>query len=109
MRLSPHDPYMFDMQTVTSLAHFFAGRFAEALPWAEAAAWEQPNFGPALKMQAASSAMTGRHKQAQSAIAKLLELQPSLRISNLQDLFLGARQEGFTKWVEALRIAGLPE
>jgi len=109
MRLSPHDPYMFDMQTVTSLAHFFAGRFAEALPWAEAAAREQPNFGPALRMLAASSAMTGRHEQAQTAIASLLELQPSLRISNLQDLFLGARPEGFTKRVEALRMAGLPE
>jgi adenylate cyclase len=109
MRLSPHDPYMFDMQTVTALAHFFAGRYAEALPWAEAAVRGQPNFGPALRMLAASSAMTGRHEQAQKAIASLLELHPSLRISNLPDLFLGTRPEGFPKWVEALRKAGLPE
>jgi Flp pilus assembly protein TadD len=100
---------MFDMQTVTALACFFAGRYAEALPWAEAAVRGQPNYGPALRILAASSAMTGRHEQAQKAIASLLGLHPALRISNLSDLFLGARIKGFEKWAEALRKAGLPE
>jgi tetratricopeptide (TPR) repeat protein len=109
MRLSPHDPYIFDMQTATACAHFIAGRYAEALAWAEAAARENPRFAPALRALAASSAMTGRQEQAQKAMARLRELNPALRISNLKELFRVRRAEDFAKWESALRQAGLPE
>ncbi|MFO1061568.1 MAG: molybdopterin-dependent oxidoreductase, partial [Dongiaceae bacterium] len=35
LRLSPHDTQVFAMQFAVGLAHFFAGRPAEALSWAE--------------------------------------------------------------------------
>src|SRR5262249_2309280 len=101
MRLSPHDPYMYDMQTVTALAHFFAGNYEDALPWAEAAVRSQPTFAPALRILAASSVMIGHHEQAKKAMASMRELHPTLRVSNLDNLFLGARPTGFTKWAEA--------
>jgi TolB-like protein/Tfp pilus assembly protein PilF len=37
MRLSPQDPQIFNMHSGTSAAHLFAGRYAEALSWAETA------------------------------------------------------------------------
>ena len=42
MKLSPQDPQIFNMQAGTAAAHFFAGRYAEALSWAEMSMREQP-------------------------------------------------------------------
>jgi len=40
---------------------------------------------------------------------RMRELNSALRISNLKDLFPLRRPEDFTKWVDGLRKAGLPE
>jgi tetratricopeptide (TPR) repeat protein len=109
MRLSPHDPYIFDMQNAVACAHFIAGRYADALPWAEAAARGQPNSSSAIRVLAASYAMAGRQEQAQKAMARLRELFPTLRVSNLRDLFPVRRPEDNARWAEGLRKAGLPE
>src|SRR4030095_13510842 len=74
IRLSPHDPQIFNMQTVMSAAHFFAGRYAEALSWAEQAFGEHPNYLSGLRYLAASAAMAGRQEQASKAMARLREL-----------------------------------
>jgi TolB-like protein len=108
MRLSPHDPHMFNMRAATASAHFFAGRYAEALSWAGAAAREQPNHLIAACMCAASSALTGRPTEAQKAMARLRQLEPTLRISNLRDLTPLRRSEDLARLTEGLREAGLP-
>jgi Flp pilus assembly protein TadD len=97
------------MLTGTGCAHFIAGRYAEAISWAEAAARQQPNHCPAIRTLAASSAMAGRQDKAQEAMAHLRKLDPGLRIANLRDLFPLRRVEDFVKWEEGLRLAGLPE
>jgi TolB-like protein/class 3 adenylate cyclase len=109
IRLSPRDPYIFDMQMGTGCANFLAGRYAEAVSWAEAAARQQPNSCPVIRTLAASSAMAGRQEHAQKAMAHLRELDPGLRISNLRDLFPLRRPEDFARWEEGMRLAGLPE
>ena len=60
MRLSPLDPLMFVMQNGIAFAHFFAGRYDEASSWAEKALREDPNYLPAVRVLAASSALAGR-------------------------------------------------
>jgi len=109
MRLSPHDPHVFNMQAATGLAHFFAGRYAEALSRADMAVREQPNHMIATCTAAASSALLGRTNEAQKAMAHLRQLVPALRISNLKELLPIRRREDFVKWEEGLRKAGLPE
>jgi adenylate cyclase len=109
MRLSPHDPEIFNMQTVMSAAHFFAGRYAEAVSWAEQAFGEHPNYMASLRYLAASAAMAGRQEQASKAIARLRELDPTLRISNLKDVSPLRRPEDLARYAEGLRKAGLPE
>ena len=109
MRLSPHDPQIFNMQTGTAAAHFFAGRYAEALSWAETAVREQPNYLLATCMAAASDALAGRLAEAQKAMARLRQLDPELRISNLTELIPVRRPEDFARWEDGLRKAGLPE
>jgi Flp pilus assembly protein TadD len=109
MRLSPHDPHIFNMQAATASAHFFAGRYAEASSWAEAAGRAKPNHLIAASMVAASSALAGRLSEAEKAITRLRQLDPALRLSNLKDLGPVRRPEDFARWAEGLRKAGLPE
>jgi tetratricopeptide (TPR) repeat protein len=109
MRLSPQDPQMFGMQIATAHGHFFAGRYAEALSWAESAVREQPNFFIGLCVAAAGGALAGRQVEAEKAMTRLRELNPNLRMSNLKDLLPIRRPEDFARWAEGMRKAGLPD
>jgi len=109
MRLSPQDPQIFNMQAGVAAAHFFAGRYAEALSWAERSIREQPNSVNSTSVAAASAALIGNHSAAAGAIARLRRLMPELHLSNLKDLYPVRRAEDFDLWTEALRKAGLPE
>jgi TolB-like protein/tetratricopeptide (TPR) repeat protein len=109
MRLSPNDPeVLFYTQTATAYAHFFAGRYAEALSWAKAAMRQRPNFVISISAAAASGALAGRMGEAQEAMARLRQLEPALRMSNLDDLFPIRRSELFARWAEGMEKAGLP-
>jgi adenylate cyclase len=111
MRLSPLDPaFLHAMQTATAQAHFFAGRHDEALAWAEKAVQEQPNSGDAFSILAASSALAGLPEKAQKAIARLLQVNPTWRISNIADRIPKYRRpKYYDMLVDGLRRAGLPE
>jgi len=109
MRLSPHDPQLYNMQAAIASAHFLAGRYAEATSWAEAAAREQPNHLIAACIAAASDALAGRLMEARKIVARLCQLEPTLRVSNLKDLVPLRRSEHLAKLAEGLRTAGLPE
>jgi TolB-like protein len=110
MRLSPRDPFMFTMQGVTAFAHFFAGRYEEAVSWAEKAYWERPNILATLRIAAASNALAGRLEKAQWAVARALELDPDMRLSNLKDrIGIFGRPKDYAKYADALRKAGLPK
>jgi TolB-like protein/class 3 adenylate cyclase len=111
MRLSPQDPHLFHMQTATAAAHFFAGRYAEALSWAEKSMREQRNFILILStsIAAAAAALAGRQPDAESAMARVRQIDPTLRISNLKDFYPLRRADDFNRLAEGLRKAGLPE
>jgi TolB-like protein/class 3 adenylate cyclase/Tfp pilus assembly protein PilF len=110
MRLSPVDPVLFGMQQGTAYAHFFAGRYDEAVSWAKMALREVPSSHPALRIAAASCALAGRGEEAKGMVARLLEIDPVLRTSNLQNVLGPYRQpEHPAKYTDALRKAGLPE
>jgi predicted Zn-dependent protease len=110
MRLSPLDPHLWVWQFHTALAHFYEGRYDEAASWAEAALREQPNHLGSLRAAAAIAALAGRLGKAQKLMARLRQLDPALRISNLANTMPPLRRpEDRNKWVEGLRKAGLPE
>jgi TolB-like protein/class 3 adenylate cyclase/tetratricopeptide (TPR) repeat protein len=109
MRLSPQDPQLFAIQAATALAHFVAGRYGEALAWAESALRAQANFFIAACVAAASAPLAGKPATAGKAMARLRELNPALRLSSLDELLPFRRPEDFARWAEGLRLAGLPE
>jgi TolB-like protein/class 3 adenylate cyclase len=110
MRLSPLDPRLMGMRAGTAFAHFLLGRYHEAASWAAMALQDNPDFQPALRIAAASNAMAGRPEQAHKAVARLLQLNPALRVSNLKDVLSPYRRaEDLSRYEEGLRKAGLPE
>ena len=110
MRLSPLDPRISAMQAATAYAHFYAGRYDEASLWAARALREFPDVYHALRISAASHALGGRLEQAQKALARLRQLVPAERVSNLRELMGPYRRpEDFAKLEDGLRKAGLPE
>ena len=109
MRLSPQDPWLSNMQSCIASAHFFAGRYAEALSWADRAARDNPRHLMAPTTAAASNALAGRMTEAQKAVARILEIDPSMRLSNLQEFIPLRRPEDFERFTAGLRKAGLPE
>src|SRR5258707_6774972 len=70
----------------TAHAHFFLGRYDEAASWAAMALQDDPDVQFGLRVAAASNAMAGRPEQAHKAMARLRQLSPTLRISNLKDV-----------------------
>lgn len=109
MRLSPLDPEMVRMQTGTAMAHLLAGRFDNALEWAERAFRELPGFLLVAGIIAASHALAGRAAEAERAMQHLRQLDPTLRLSNLKDWILLHRQEDLATLENGLRRAGLSE
>ena len=109
VRLSPLDPEMFRMQIGMALAHFFAGRFDLATQWAEKALGNLPGFLPPVAVIAASHALSGRMDKARLAMQRLRELDPALRLGNLKDWLPIQRPEDSARFVDGLRLAGLPE
>ena len=110
MRLSPLDPRLTGMRSGTAFAHFFLGRYDEAASWAAITLQDNPDYQPGLRIAAASKAMAGRPEQAHKAMARLQQLNPALRISNLKDVLPPIRRaEDLSRLEEGLRQAGLPE
>jgi TolB-like protein len=109
MRLSPVDPQLFNMQAGAAAAHFIAGRDEDALSWAAKALADQPAFGAAWRVAAASCALTGRLVEAKGTMARVRLADPGLRVSNIQDRVMWRRPEALARLVAGLRQAGLPE
>jgi adenylate cyclase len=71
---------------------------------------DNPDSQPGLRIDAASNAMAGRLEQAQKAVARLRQLNPTLRVSSLKDVLGPYRHaENISQYEEGLRRGGLPE
>jgi TolB-like protein/tetratricopeptide (TPR) repeat protein len=109
MRLSPLDPRMPRVQAAIADAHFHAGRYDEASSWAAIAIREVP-YHNGLRIAAASNALAGRLERAQIVMARLRQLDPELRVSNLKSVQGPYRRpEDIARYADALRKAGLPD
>ena len=109
MRLSPLDPIVYHMQVGTAFAHMLAGRYEEALSWAEEPFCLEPNYLPAAGVATAVRALGGHLEEAREAMRHLRQIDPTLRISNLKDRHPIRRPEHLARFADGLRQAGLPE
>ena len=108
IRLSPLDPLIFIVQNGIVLAHFFAGRYDEALDWALRALRQNPNYAAALIMAAVSAALLGRNEERDRAVDRLRVLDPDVRIVNFANVWPLRRAEDLSAFDKGLRLTGLP-
>ena len=108
IRLSPLDPLIFIVQNGIVLAHFFAGRYEEALEWALKALRQNPNYAAALIMAAVSGALAGHNEDRDRAVTRLRELDPQVSIANFTNVWPLRRAEDLGAFEKGLRLTGLP-
>jgi TolB-like protein/class 3 adenylate cyclase len=109
MRLGPIGPHALVSQIGTGFGHFLAGRYNEAYLWAKKALEYRPDFVTANRLLAVTSALSGRLEEAQRTMRYLLQLDPTLRLSDLKDVYPFRRPEDLAKAIEGFRKAGMPE
>jgi TolB-like protein/class 3 adenylate cyclase len=109
LKLSPNDPQTPSFHLARGSAQFYAGRFAEAFASAETANRLRPGFLFYICVAAASAALDGRMSDAQRMVARMLQINPALRLADIATLIPMRRAEYSARWVEALRKAGVPE
>jgi TolB-like protein/tetratricopeptide (TPR) repeat protein len=112
IRFSPVDPWLGATQTAIAFAEFFMGSYEKASRSAAEALRVRPSFQPALRIAAASYALAGKVEEAQGSTARLLALNPDLRISHLYYLWKchSANRlfaEFLSRYEKGLRKAGL--
>jgi TolB-like protein/Tfp pilus assembly protein PilF len=109
MRLSPFDPVLPRLQVSAALAYLLNDQYEEASLLSEKTLRDLPNDREALRTNAASNAFAGRFAKAQEVMGRLRQIDPSLRLSNLQNRITLRRPKDIAKLSEGLRRAGLPE
>jgi TolB-like protein/class 3 adenylate cyclase len=108
MRLSPLDELGYSAKGSTAHAHFFLGAYDDASSWADKAVQDNPNYLIVNCIAAASHAFAGHQEKAAQAISRVLQIDPSLHISKIKELFPLRRPSDLAKYEHGLRKAGLP-
>jgi TolB-like protein len=109
LRLNPLDPLRYAEQNGLAAAYFLGGQYDKAATWADRALHEQPNYSAAIRMAAASYALAGQTAKAKSHMARMLEIDPSLRSSKLTGIVPFRGNADAARYVDGLRQAGLAE
>src|SRR5712691_11197356 len=81
MRLSPLDPLGYLFTCGLAFAHVIAGRYEEAMEWADRSLRELPRFRTAVNMKVILCAHLGRIEEAREWLGRLLEIVPGLTIA----------------------------
>jgi adenylate cyclase len=91
------------------MSYLMLERFEEALTWGASALQEMPNYGSSHRVVIGALVGLGRIDEARAAASRLLEVFPSYTLT-LQKEINPWRDEAFAeRYIEALRIAGIPE
>ena len=109
LRLSPlDDPLNYHPYCALALTSLFAGRFAEAVSYANLTVRANPGFSVPYAYLIAGHVNLGELEAARAAAARLLEVAPSFTIRDFvrMDLFRAPLMDGIAA---ALRKAHVPE
>jgi adenylate cyclase len=110
LRLSPFDPLAFYCATGVAAAHLAAGRFEQAIEWADRSMHDQPRVLAALRVKIVALAHLGRLAEAQAELDRLLAIDPQLTLSGYRAFLTPSAAPEFVElMITGLRLAGLPE
>jgi adenylate cyclase len=103
IRLSPQDPLMNEFLFTIGSAHFLAGRYEEAIEFAQRSLDLKGDQPGAWRILAAANALMGRLGEARRSVGHLMRLTPDLTEDRLR-VFL--REEDVELYLKGLRLAG---
>ena len=108
-RLSPRDMFREEFDVHTCFAHFQVGDYEKAADYAARASMPRPDHVYPHLIRAASLGHLGKAEAAADEAEKVLHLAPqySLAIAGQSSVFVV--KEDIDRFVEGLRIAGIPE
>jgi TolB-like protein/tetratricopeptide (TPR) repeat protein len=109
MRLSPMDPLSHMMEGAIGFGHLMAGRYDAAIFWAGLALSKHAGFLAAHRILAVSLALSGQIEQARRAMARMRDLNPTMRLADVKDIAPLCQPEHAKRYAEGLRMAGLPD
>jgi adenylate cyclase len=110
IRLSPLDRLRRTFTEGIASANLVAGRYEEALDWADRTLREEPGYRRALQSKAVACAHLDRIEEARAALRQLLKSQPGLTITRFRVIWSQAfSPKRMAICVGGMRKAGLPE
>jgi TolB-like protein len=107
IRLSPLDPLMAMFVGSIAVAHYTAGRYAEALEYTTQAARLRPGFQGAHRLLCASLAQLGRINEARAYLAIVRREQPRLSLDWIRTYVPYQTPELIERFLDGMRKAGL--
>ncbi len=107
IRLSPLDPMIAFFLGAFAVAHYTAGRFAEAVQYTTEILRLRPGFQGAQRLRCASLAQAGRVDEAQSFLATVRHQQPQLSLDWIRANVPYQTPELMERFLEGMRKAGL--
>ena len=111
IRLSPNDPWLQYYFAQRGTAEFYMENYDSAIEWYKKSVKRNPDFAPAYRWTAAACALMGDLVGAQAALVEVRRLEPDLTIADYTRTKkqLYKYEEDFERYIEGLRVAGLPE
>ena len=110
MRLSPLDRHRRNFTTGIARAHLVAGRYEQALDWAERTLRKEPDYRGSLETKVIACAHLDRIEEARATLSQVLEALPGLTIARYRAFWSRVSSpELLTICIDGLRKAGLPE
>ncbi|MGN6683382.1 MAG: adenylate/guanylate cyclase domain-containing protein [Devosia sp.] len=107
VRMSPLDPFAFNVHLGMGLAHFAAGRPERAIEFARQARGERPGLTGPYRDLATYSANAGQMDLARDALAKFVYLRPIMSAASLRDGLRFMEPALLERYVGGLEMAGL--
>jgi TolB-like protein/class 3 adenylate cyclase/Flp pilus assembly protein TadD len=107
LRLSPLDPFIFNVYLGMGLASFGAGRLEDAIRLARRALAERPGLTWPYRDLAAYFGNAGNEQAARDALARFLKFRPGMKRNGIADSLRFMNHDLLERYVEGLRLAGL--
>jgi TolB-like protein/Flp pilus assembly protein TadD len=106
IRMSPHDPQNAIFNMGLAVAHYFAGRYTEAITFGRKAVQQRDGITAGHRIYIASLAQAGQIAEARAALQRLKELQPNISIAWCEQ-YVPYTTGPMAKFLEGLQKAGL--
>jgi tetratricopeptide (TPR) repeat protein len=107
--LAPFDPYFSWFEIPYTIAYLFKGDYERAVTVGRRAVKTLPDFVNAYKPLIASLGHLGRREEARPYVVRLLALEPKFTVENFAEVYPIKKASDRKRYMEGLRLAGIPE